>query len=103
MEPKHPRFNENYNYRKKQREPKHLEVWLAEEFAYVRTEINGWTCIESGTFACPTDGAGMSYASPSVESYYARKFLDESKVDLGSNARIGDLLRLVHKSAQLDH
>ena len=99
-----PQFAHNREYRIKQRKAKAGEVWVCKKslpYVYnydLKEFVNIWSNqnLESVMKT-------LSYAAPSVEAYYARKFLNESKVDLSSNARIGDLLRAVHKAAQLDH
>jgi len=109
---RYPMFSEEQKYRIRQREPSIGEVWTHPEdgacLFYIDTLRNHGYMIELGVQTVTVnvddkDGfEGFVYTAPSIETYYARKFLDESRVDLGSNAGIGDLLRLVHKSAQLE-
>jgi len=96
-------FHIGVQYRINQREPKPGEVWTLRGYAYLIHEFSGdFYQSLTGREYCKSDSQVLEYAAPSVEAYYARKFLNESKVDLGNNENIGGLLRAVHKAAQLD-
>jgi len=90
----------NWKYRIKQREPKTGEAWLGRGFPAIYMEDGHFLFVDG---SITKNIEPFEYIAPSVESYYARKFLVESKVDLGNNANIGCLLSAVRKAAQLDH
>ena len=92
-----PRFDHYTEYRIKQREPKPGEVWTLRCYAYLIHEFSGdFYQSLSGREYCKSDNQVLEYAAPSVESYYAREFLQRRND--------GPLTcTVLQKAAQLDH
>ena len=72
-----PEFNENYKYRIKQREPKPGEVWANGYGPWVYRTHGSWSCLIDGKSSPEVEDKPMTYAAPSGEAYYARKFHDQ--------------------------
>jgi len=73
-------FDSEVECRIKQREPKQSEVWISDELgrSYLMTST-GWIHLKDGKLCDSNrEGNNMVYSAPSVEAYYARKFLNNN-------------------------
>jgi len=95
-------FHSDVKYRIKQREPKAGEVWVEDHCIYL-LHINGETFFDlEGCYMTDGSGIDLTYAAPSVEAYYARKFMECTSESMSLDAAEAALYRVVDGSTRED-